>query len=84
MTVADKKTDMADNKFTPEQQAALDAAVKIGLEMQHRFKPEPLYKYTGKGYMESEGVTELARLKEEEKHARLAAGGDADSSSVKK
>jgi hypothetical protein len=74
---------MAEHKFTPEEQAALDAAVKEGRAMQHRFKAEPLYKYTGKGYMASEGVAELARIKEDEKRARLA-GGDAGSSSEKK
>jgi hypothetical protein len=56
---------VAAKKFTEEEQKALDEAVAIGLAMQHRFKPEPLYKLTGKGYMKSEGVAELARLKEE-------------------
>ncbi len=56
---------MAQKKFTDEEQRLLDEAVAIGRAMQHRFRPEPLYKLTGKGYMQSEGVTELARLKEE-------------------
>jgi hypothetical protein len=56
---------MAEHKFTEEEQRLLDEAVAIGRAMQHRFRPEPLYKLTGKGYMESEGVTEIARLKEE-------------------
>ncbi len=33
--------------------------------MQHKFKPEPLNKQTGKGYMKSDGVAEMVRLKEE-------------------
>ena len=56
---------MASHKFTPEQQQALDAAVAEGLAIQHKFRPEPLYKLTGKGYMKSDGVAELVRLKEE-------------------
>jgi hypothetical protein len=56
---------MAEKKFTEEEQRLLDEAVAIGRAMQHRFRPEPLYKHTGKGYMQSEGVAELARLKEE-------------------
>jgi hypothetical protein len=56
---------MATPNFTPEQQKLLDEAVAIGLAMQHRFKPEPLYKLTGKGYMESEGVAGMQRVKEE-------------------
>jgi hypothetical protein len=44
--------------------------VAIGLEMQHHFRPEPLYKLTGKGYMKSEGVAGLQRLKEEAARAK--------------
>jgi len=56
---------MAKKNFTEDEQRLLDEAVAIGRAMQHRFRPEPLYKLTGTGYMQSEGVTELARLKEE-------------------
>ncbi len=56
---------MADKKFTPEQQAAIDAAIAEGLAIQHKFRPEPLYKYTGKGYMKSDGVAELQKIKEQ-------------------
>jgi hypothetical protein len=31
--------------------------------MQHRFLPEPLLARTGKGYLKSEGVTTLQRIK---------------------
>ncbi len=61
---------MAQKKFTEEEQKLLDEAVAIGRAMQHRFRPEPLYKLTGKGYMKSEGVTEMARLKEEAARAK--------------
>ena len=56
---------MAEHKFTEEEQKLIDETVAVGLAMQHRFRPEPLYKLTGKGYMQSEGVAEMARLKEE-------------------
>lgn len=61
---------MAKHVFTSEQQKALDAAVAEGLAIQHKFRPEPLYKLTGKGYMKSDGVTEIARLKEEVARAK--------------
>jgi citrate lyase synthetase len=34
------------------------------LAIQHRFAAEPVYAKTGKGYLKSEGVEELQRLKE--------------------
>lgn len=61
---------MAKPVFTLEQQKALDAAVAEGLAIQHKFRPEPLYKLTGKGYMKSDGVAEIARLKEEAVRAK--------------
>ena len=61
---------MATKKFTEEEQKLLDEMVAVGRAMQHRFRPEPLYKHTGKGYMASEGVAELARLKEEAARAK--------------
>ncbi|MEM9481330.1 MAG: hypothetical protein AAGA58_16895 [Verrucomicrobiota bacterium] len=35
-----------------------------GLAMQDRFKAEPVYAKTGKGYLESEGVEKLREIKE--------------------
>jgi hypothetical protein len=46
----------AENKFLKE-------AVKQGLRMQHRFLAEPVLSRTGKGYLKSEGVTVLQRIK---------------------
>jgi hypothetical protein len=60
---------MPDKKFSAREAATLKKAVALGLSIQHKFKPEPLYKTTGKGYMKSAGVAELARIKEN-------AGGD--------
>ena len=35
------------------------------LAIQHRFAAEPIYAKTGKGYLKSEGVEELQRIKEQ-------------------
>ena len=61
---------MSAHKFTPEEQKALDEAVAEGLAIQHKFRPEPLYKHSGKGYMKSDGVAEIARIKEEAARAK--------------
>lgn len=37
--------------------------VEEGLRIQHRFVAEPVYAKTGKGYLKSEGVEELQRIK---------------------
>jgi hypothetical protein len=37
--------------------------MKEGLAIQDRFSAEPVYAKTGKGYLKSEGVEELQRLK---------------------
>ena len=47
---------VAENKFLKE-------AIKQGLRMQHRFLAEPVLARTGKGYMKSEGVATLQRIK---------------------
>jgi hypothetical protein len=39
------------------------ALVAEGLRIQHRFSAEPVYAKTGKGYLRSEGVEELERIK---------------------
>ena len=36
-----------------------------GLRIQHRFAAGPVYAKTGKGYLKSEGVEELSRIKAE-------------------
>lgn len=41
--------------------------VAEGLRIQHRFIAEPIYAKTGKGYLKSEGVEELQRIKAETK-----------------
>jgi hypothetical protein len=44
--------------------------MKDALEMQNRFSAEPVYAKTGKGYLESEGVAPLQRVKEAAKRYR--------------
>jgi hypothetical protein len=46
----------AENKFLKE-------AIKQGLRMQYRFLAEPVLARTGKGYLKSEGVTTLQKIK---------------------
>ncbi len=47
--------------------------VAEGLRIQHRFVAELVYAKTGKGYLKSEGVEELQRIKDAtRKSARLA------------
>ena len=52
-----EKTDFKDNPLFQE-------VLKEGLAIQHRFSAAPVYSKTGKGYLKSEGVEELRRLRE--------------------
>jgi hypothetical protein len=54
---------VAENKFLKE-------AVKQGLRMQHRFLAEAVLARTGKGYLKSEGVVTLQRIKANLKKAK--------------
>jgi hypothetical protein len=57
----------------PEEQPAIDPKLledplfkelmEEGLRIQHGFAAEPVYAKTGKGYLKSEGVEELQRIK---------------------
>jgi hypothetical protein len=49
--------------MTAVESKFLKEAVKQGLRMQHRFLAEPVLARTGKGYLKSEGVTTLQRIK---------------------
>jgi len=44
--------------------------MKDALEMQGRFSAKPVYAKTGKGYLESEGVAPLQKIKEAAKRYR--------------
>ena len=56
---------VAENKFLKE-------AVKQGLRMQHRFLAEPVLARTGRGYLKSEGVKTLQRIKTNLKKSKSA------------
>jgi hypothetical protein len=56
---------VAENKFLKE-------AIKQGLRMQHRFLAEPVLARTGKGYLKSEGVGTLQRIKASLKKSKHA------------
>lgn len=44
-------------------QKNLQAAMREALRLQDRFVAEPLFARTGRGYLKSEGVTTLKRIK---------------------
>ena len=50
--------------MTDEQRKVFKRMMKNALRMQHRFMAEPLLAKTRKGYMKSEGVETLQRIKE--------------------
>jgi CRISPR-associated endonuclease/helicase Cas3 len=54
-------------KLTPEQRALVDELVADGLEIQHKFKPEPLYKLTGKRHYEGDTAAEIRQARRREK-----------------
>ena len=49
--------------MTAVENSFLKEAIKQGLRMQHRFVAEPVLARTGKGYLKSEGVATLQRIK---------------------
>lgn len=48
-------------------QKLLAELIEEGLRIQHRFKPEPIYSKTGKGYLKPSGVEEIQAAKAKEK-----------------
>jgi hypothetical protein len=63
---------MATRQFTQVEKDAIAAALAEGLAIQHKFRPEPVYKHTGKGYMKSDGVAELQKIKEQSSGKNVA------------
>jgi hypothetical protein len=53
----------AASSFSPAAASFIAAAVADGLAIQDRFKAEPVYARTGKGFMAPSGVTEIAAAK---------------------
>ncbi len=56
--------------LTAEQRALVDELAADGLAIQHKFKPEPLYRQTGKGHYESDTVEEIRRAREAAKNEK--------------
>ena len=50
--------------ISPAERTIIDELVADGLSIQEKFKPEPLYKRTGKGHYESTTVEDIRRAKE--------------------
>ncbi|MGF1657170.1 MAG: hypothetical protein ACFCU3_09350, partial [Verrucomicrobiales bacterium] len=53
-------------KLTPEQQKLARTLAADGLSIQDRFRPEPLYKKTGKGHYESQTLEDIQKAKQKE------------------
>lgn len=51
----------------------LEAALQEALNIQHRFQAEPLFAKTGRGYLKSEGVTPLAKIKARKRRSPTSA-----------
>jgi methyltransferase-like protein len=51
------------HKLTTEEQHLANAIATEGLAIQDRFRPEPLYRTTGKGHYESQTVDDIAEAR---------------------
>ncbi|MCE0484720.1 MAG: hypothetical protein LV479_10845 [Methylacidiphilales bacterium] len=51
------------NNDARSREEILRDTIAEGVRIQHQFRPEPLYKATGKGSYQSETVKEIARAK---------------------
>lgn len=60
---ADFKGDSTAAAVTPEQRALVEKLVADGLEIQHKFKREPLYRETGKGHYTGNTVEEIRQAR---------------------
>jgi hypothetical protein len=49
--------------MTEEQRKRFKRIMKDGFKIQDRFSAEPVYARTGKGYLKSEGVETLQKIK---------------------
>ncbi len=56
--------------MTEAQRRLLQSVVRDGLKIQHRFSAAPVYAVTGKGYLQSEGVGTLQKIKRNLKQRR--------------
>jgi hypothetical protein len=58
--------------MTEDQHKFLKRTIKDALRIQDRFAAEPVLARTGKGYMKSEGVATLQRIKASLKKSKAA------------
>ncbi len=49
--------------FSPAESAFLASVVADGIQIQPRFRPEPMLALTGRGFMKSTGASEIAAAK---------------------
>ncbi len=56
--------------LSPAEQSLVADLVADGLSIQEKFRPEPLYKQTGKGQYESGTVEEMQQAKEKSRRSR--------------
>jgi len=56
--------------ISSEEQALVSELVEDGLAIQDRFRPEPLYRTTGKGHFESCTVDDIQKAQEKGEHGR--------------
>lgn len=49
--------------LTAAEESLVDSLVADGLSIQDRFRPEPLYRHTGKGHYESATVDDIRKAK---------------------
>lgn len=62
-SICDYRVDDYIGNMTAGENSFLKEAIKQGLRMQHRFLAEPVLARTGKGFLKSEGVAPLQRIK---------------------
>jgi hypothetical protein len=60
--------------LTEEQRALVAKLVADGLSSQHKFRPERLYKTTGKGYYDTNTVEEIRQARDKDDSRNNEAG----------
>jgi hypothetical protein len=56
--------------LSPEEQALVADLAADGLSIQEKFRPEPLYKQTGKGHYASNTVDEIRQARKKRKEGK--------------
>jgi len=61
---------MDQNNDTRSRETILKDTIAEGIRIQHQFRPEPLYKLTGRGSYQSNTVQEIAAAKKKSAHQK--------------